>query len=78
MTTIVRAIYESEGILRLLHPPKLSAGQEVEISVEVPSPESDPAFDLAALAIDGGPPDLAHEHDHYLYNTPRRNILHDR
>jgi hypothetical protein len=25
-----------------------------------------------AVADDGLPPDLAHEHDHYLYGTPRK------
>jgi len=34
--------------------------------------ESDPAFDLAALAVKTGLADLATEHDHYLYGTPKR------
>jgi hypothetical protein len=34
--------------------------------------ESDPAFDLASLAVKTGITDLAAEHDHYLYGTPKR------
>ncbi len=34
--------------------------------------EFDSAFDLASLAVKTGMPDLATEHDHYLYGTPKR------
>jgi hypothetical protein len=34
--------------------------------------EPDPADCLSDLAVDGGPPDLAAEHDHYVYGTPKR------
>lgn len=34
--------------------------------------ESDAAFDLASLAVKTGIADLATEHDHYLYGTPKR------
>jgi hypothetical protein len=34
--------------------------------------ESDPVYHLADLAVDGGPSDLASEHDHYAYGTPKR------
>lgn len=30
----------------------------------------DSAFDLSSLAVKTGIPDLATEHDHYLYGTP--------
>jgi predicted DNA-binding antitoxin AbrB/MazE fold protein len=78
MLATVRAVYESTGILRLLQPVDLKEGQEVEISLELSSPASDSAFDLAALAVDGGQPDLAHEHNHYLYGTPKQGSIHDR
>jgi len=34
--------------------------------------ESDPAFNLSSLAVKTGIPDLAVEHDHYLYGTTKR------
>ena len=34
--------------------------------------ENDPAFNLSSLAVKTGIPDLATEHDHYLYGTPKR------
>jgi len=35
--------------------------------------EDDPAFDIAALAVKTGIPDLASNHDYYLYGKPKRN-----
>lgn len=35
----------------------------------IESVETDPAFDLASLAVDTGIPDLASNHDHYLYRA---------
>ena len=37
--------------------------------------DGDPALDLSDLAVHTGIPDLAHEHDHYLYGTPKRGGL---
>ncbi|PIU57187.1 MAG: hypothetical protein COS88_01890 [Chloroflexi bacterium CG07_land_8_20_14_0_80_51_10] len=72
MTTVVRAIYEERGF-RLKKPLDLKLGQEVELIVrEVRDIESDPAFDLASLAVETGVSDLATEHDHYLYGLPKR------
>jgi hypothetical protein len=34
--------------------------------------EQDPAFDLSSLAVTTGIPDLASEHDHYLYGLPKQ------
>ena len=42
------------------------------VRVEPVSESPDPADDLGAEAVDGGPPDLSAEHDHYVYGTPRR------
>lgn len=36
------------------------------------NPERDPAYNIASLAVDTGIPDLACEHDHYLYGTDKR------
>jgi len=32
-----------------------------------------PAFDIASLAVDTHISDLAAEHDHYLYGSPKRD-----
>jgi predicted DNA-binding antitoxin AbrB/MazE fold protein len=77
MLTTVRAIYEADGLLRLTQPLPLQAGQEVAVTLEVPSATMDPAFGLSELAIDGGPADLAHEHNFYLYGAPRQGLIHD-
>lgn len=42
--------------------------------IENDKAESDAAFDLASLAVKTGIPDLAAEHDHYLYGTPKREL----
>lgn len=34
--------------------------------------ESDSAFSLASLAVQTGIPDLATQHDHYLYGVPKQ------
>ncbi len=33
----------------------------------------DPVYRLADLAVDGAPPDLSSEHDHYAYGTPKKD-----
>jgi hypothetical protein len=43
-----------------------------EDMIENDNAESDSAFDLASLAVKTGIPDLATEHNHYLYGTPKR------
>ncbi len=35
--------------------------------------ESDPAFDLSSIAVKTEIPNLAAEHDHYLYGVPKRD-----
>lgn len=47
--------------------------EEVEKVKEVDEVENDLAFNLSSLAVKTGIPDLAAEHDHYLYGTPKRN-----
>ena len=77
MLTTIRATYESDGVLRLANPLPLNVGQEVDVTLNVPTGGVDPAFDLASLAVDGGPPDLAHEHNYYLYGTAKQGVIHD-
>ncbi len=78
MLTTVRAIYEADGLLRLMQPLPLQTGQEVAVTLDVPRMTVDPAFDVSELAVDGGPADLAHEHNFYLYGTPKQGVIHDR
>lgn len=43
------------------------------VVTEADEVENDPAFNLSSLAVKTGISDLAAEHDHYLYGTPKRN-----
>lgn len=68
----VHAVYEGKTF-RLKHPLDLKPGQEVELIVKELEPvETDPLFDIASLAVETEVADLAVEHDHYLYGTPKR------
>lgn len=82
MTTTVKAIYE-RGALRLTEPIELQDGTRVDVIVITPEPDNgDQAGThssrttledlIAQCAIDTGIPDLAHQHDHYLYGTPKQ------
>ncbi len=42
-------------------------------TMDVCDAEDDPAYRISSLAVDTGIEDLAIEHDHYLYWTPKRN-----
>lgn len=82
MTTTVEAIYE-QGVLRLKQPIALEDGAEVEVIVishkagaETQAASGDIANISALLeqcAVDTGITDLADQHDHYLYGTPKRD-----
>lgn len=84
MTTNLKAIYE-QGVLRLKEPLSLPDGTQVDVTVT--SHEEDNrgplrvmdgrSWDtltqlLADCEIDTGVPDLASQHDHYLYGIPKR------
>jgi len=70
----VRAVYEGK-VFRLKEPISLEQGKEVELIVMESVPvEKDPLFDLASLSLETGVSDLAVEHNHYLYGTPKRFI----
>lgn len=83
MTTNLKAIYEN-GVLRLKEPLPLPEGAQVDITVTSQENNGDRAqrmedqsWDaltqlLAECAIDTGVPDLAQQHDHYLYGIPKR------
>lgn len=74
MGTTVRAIYKDGVFVPTQRPKlKLKEGQAVDLFIkELPDVENDPAFDIASLAVETGIPDLATEHDHYLYGAPKR------
>lgn len=72
--TTVRAVYKG-GVFTPAQRPKLKLkeGQSVDLFIkELSDVENDPAFDIAGLAGETGIPDLAAEHDHYLYGAPKR------
>jgi predicted DNA-binding antitoxin AbrB/MazE fold protein len=83
MTTNLKAIYEN-GVLRLEEPLSLPNGAAVDVQVTASDegngdrPKgSEDQWDaltqlLADCAIDTGTPDLASQHDHYLYGIPKR------
>ena len=84
ITANLKAIYEN-GVLRLKERLSLPEGAEVEVTVtsyEKGNDEPSQLIDgsswdnltqlLADCEIDTGIPDLANQHDHYLYGVPKR------
>jgi predicted DNA-binding antitoxin AbrB/MazE fold protein len=84
MTANLKAIY-GQGILRLKEPLSLPDGAQVDVTVvsheeddgERAQGMKDCSWDaiaqlLAECAIDTGVPDLASQHDHYLFGSPKR------
>jgi predicted DNA-binding antitoxin AbrB/MazE fold protein len=84
MTTPLKAIYE-QGVLRLKEPLSLTDGTQVDVTVvsleedngERSHGMEDSSWEalaqlLADSTIDTGVPDLARQHDHYLYGIPKR------
>jgi hypothetical protein len=74
-TTILHAVFDGE-VLRPEETVGLEVGERYILMVEskqkISDIENDPAFDLSSLAVETKILDLATEHDHYLYGTPRR------
>jgi predicted DNA-binding antitoxin AbrB/MazE fold protein len=80
---VIQAVYEN-GVFRPLDPIELPEHSQVELVIHQPaqanshaSVSTAPLADLAAIA--GAHPknpdlpvDLAEQHDHYLYGTPKR------
>lgn len=84
MTANLKAIYE-QGVLRLREPLSLPDGTLVDVTVTTPEKDNgeqsqvmdDRSWDaltqlLADCEINTGVPDLANQHDHYLYGIPKR------
>ena len=67
------------GVVVLPPDAKLSEGEEVEVTT-VAKPSSDDFTEMLvgiAKNVRGLPRDLAQQHDHYLYGTPKA-LTHDR
>ena len=76
MATTMDVVFDG-SVLRPIDGIKLIPGKKYTIIIDSDkdyekNPELDPAFNIVSLAVDTGIPDLAHEHDHYLYGTDKR------
>lgn len=76
MTKTLKVLFDGT-VFRPSDPVDLEAGKKytitIQLSPEGPDVVADPAFDIASLAVDTHIPDLAAEHDHYLYGSPKRD-----
>ncbi|MFN2456069.1 MAG: antitoxin family protein [Pyrinomonadaceae bacterium] len=74
MTTTIEAIYE-QGVLRLKEPLAIADGEVVEVTITTLDEAAPDALSdlLGRCAVDTGIQDLAEQHDHYLYGTPKRD-----
>ena len=75
MTKLFEVLFDG-SVFRPAGPVDLEAGKKYIITVQLPpedpDADEDPAFEIASLAVDTQIPDLAEEHDHYLYGSPKR------
>jgi predicted DNA-binding antitoxin AbrB/MazE fold protein len=78
----VRGVFQ-DGVVRPTRPIEVSDGQSVIIVLldedvtDSRLSEAESAWDALAqlveeCAVETGIPDLAHQHDHYLYHKPRK------
>ena len=76
MQRSVRVLFDGE-VLRPEEPLDLEPNRCYEVTIEPSDPAARPDADerplrrYIALAQDLGVPDLAEQHDHYLYGTPK-------
>ncbi len=74
MTTAVKAIYE-DGVFKPMEPVSLEDRTEVELLIQTPEPVGDDPWKTVTElmgCIKNAPPDMAENHDFYLYGLPRR------
>jgi hypothetical protein len=75
MTRTLTVVFDGE-VFRPTEPVDLPANTEYQVTIDQSNGISeDPVYPLAGLvdfAMDMGIPDLAEQHDHYLYGTPKR------
>jgi hypothetical protein len=76
MTKTLKVLFDGT-VFRPSGPVDLEAGKNytitVQLSTENSDVDADPAYDIASLAVDTHISDLAAEHDHYLYGSPKRD-----
>lgn len=74
MTKTIKVVYE-HGVLRPLEPIEgVPEQQPLTVTVEVEEYETledDPILGVIGIC-QGGPPDGAAQHDHYIYGSPKR------
>jgi hypothetical protein len=77
MTRTVTVIFDGE-VFRPTEPVDLPANTKYQVTIEAlrsggpVHPEHRPLEGLLDITIDTGLGDLAEQHDHYLYGTPKR------
>jgi len=73
MTQTIRAHFDGKVIVPD-QPVQLPVGQPLRVHLELAEPSSPRFADLVRFAADlpDAPPDLAAQHDHYLYGSPKR------
>ncbi len=78
MTTKIRAVFDGK-VLCPEEPVDLKVNGRYLIKIEPlkknknrKKVDNDPAYDLSSLAVKTGITDLASEHDHYLYGSPKK------
>ena len=77
MAATIKAVYQN-SVFRPVEPVVLREGQIVQLTIaDDDSVVNDPAFNISALSVETGVTDLASEHDHYLYGTPKRSERED-
>ena len=83
MTKILHAVFDGK-VLHPKGPVDLEINRHYLLTIEpmekvneIDNAENDPAFNLSSLAVETGIPDLATEHDHYLYGKTKRSTTKD-
>jgi hypothetical protein len=73
MTQTIKAHFDGKVIVPD-EPVQLPVGQPLRVHVEEAEPAAPPFADLLGFAADlpDAPPDLAAQHDHYLYGSPKQ------
>jgi hypothetical protein len=73
MTRSVKAHFDGKVIVPD-QPVELPVGQPLRVHIELAAPPAAPFANLLQFASDlpDAPSDLAAQHDHYLYGTPKR------
>lgn len=78
MTRVVTVVFDG-AVFRPTEPVDLPADTEYRMTIDeandIPDEERYPLAGLLKFTIDTGLGDLAEEHDHYLYGTPKRGQL---